>query len=302
MCGRRRDTATDGKEYGMRISTLCTLAAIVSLCIVSPAPASGHTGTVLSPDSVSIGYTIEGKGVPVLVFVHGWCCDRSYWKHQVPHFAKKHTVVTIDLAGHGESGRERSDWTITSFAGDVASVVHALDLDQVVLIGHSMGGPVVLDAAGLLTDRVIGVIGVDTYQNLGKTFSKEQREQFVAPFEADFSGMTRRFVGSMFTAGTDSALITRVIADMSSAPPEVGIGAMKNMLAFDPGIPIKKIQAPIYTINSDMYPTNVEGNRKLVPTFTMKLMPGVGHFVMLEDPERFNALLDETISEMTATR
>jgi pimeloyl-ACP methyl ester carboxylesterase len=286
----------------MKISAVRIAAAIAVLCLASPVLASKHTGTALSPDSVSIAYTVTGEGAPALVFVHGWCCDRNYWKHQVPRFSKKHTVVTIDLAGHGESGLGRADWTIAAFAEDVAAVVRAHELEQVILIGHSMGGPIMLEAAGLIADRVIGVVGVDTYQDLGRTIPEDMRAQFVTPFEEDFAGMTKRFVGDMFTADTDSALAAWVAADMASAPPEVGIGALKNMLVFDTAVPIKKIQVPIYAINSDKFPTNVEGNEKLAPNFSIKLMPGVGHFVMLEDPERFNMLLDETIGEITAEK
>jgi pimeloyl-ACP methyl ester carboxylesterase len=76
------------------------------------------------------------------VFVHCWACDRTYWREQVDVFAADHQVVTLDLAGHGESGAGRETWTVKGLAGDVQAVVEALDLERVILIGHSMGGPV----------------------------------------------------------------------------------------------------------------------------------------------------------------
>lgn len=283
----------------MRRKMFFVLLAVAVLCIATAGHTAKQTGTYLSADSISIGYTVRGGGKPALVFVHGWCCDRNYWKNQAPPLAREYTVVTLDLAGHGESGLGRDDWTLGAFAADVASVVQALDLDEVILIGHSMGGPVVLEAARLIADRVIGVVGVDTYQNFGQTFSEEQRTQFLTPFEADFAGMTRRFVRSMFPPGADSVLIEKIVEDMAAAPPAVGIGAMKNMLAYDPAPAAGEIQVPIYAINSEMFPTNVEGNKKLAHSFTAKFMPGVGHFVMLEDPERFNQLLEEIVREIT---
>ena len=54
-----------------------------------------------SKDGVSISYQVTGKGLPALVFVHGWCCDKSYWDPQVRYFAADHQVITVDLAGHG---------------------------------------------------------------------------------------------------------------------------------------------------------------------------------------------------------
>ncbi|NOR13724.1 MAG: hypothetical protein GQ545_10775 [Candidatus Aminicenantes bacterium] len=68
--------------------------------------------SVASTDGVSIHYQVQGKGTPALVFVHGWCCDLTYWEKQWDPFAEKYTVVSIDLAGHGQSGLNRESWTI----------------------------------------------------------------------------------------------------------------------------------------------------------------------------------------------
>ncbi len=94
----------------------------------------------LSFDGVPITYEVGGSGAPALVFVHGWCCDRHYWDEQVDHFAAHYAVVTIDLGGHGASGRQRTAWTMSAFGRDVVAVVERLGLPQAVLIGHSMGG------------------------------------------------------------------------------------------------------------------------------------------------------------------
>jgi len=69
----------------------------------------------ISADGVSIAYEVRGEGEPALVFVHGWCCDRSYWDAQLPYFAQKYKVVAIDLTGHGESGLDRKEWTMGAF-------------------------------------------------------------------------------------------------------------------------------------------------------------------------------------------
>jgi hypothetical protein len=87
---------------------------------------SAVTDVALSPDGIPIAYSVSGDGAPALVFVHGWLCDRTYWRGQLEPFSKDHKVVAIDLAGHGESGRgTRSAFTMQSFGGDVAAVVEA---------------------------------------------------------------------------------------------------------------------------------------------------------------------------------
>src|SRR5258708_36000946 len=107
------------------------------------------TAVVSSADGVPIHFTDQGKGDPALVFVHCWSCDRHLWDNQVPVFAKRHRVVTLDLAGHGESGRGRKDWSVPSFREDVKALVEKLGLKQVMLVGSAMRGAVSLQTARL---------------------------------------------------------------------------------------------------------------------------------------------------------
>ena len=153
-----------------------------------------QAATVKSVDGVSLDYTDQGRSGPTLVFVHCWSCNKGFWEAQVPYFAKKYRVVTMDLAGHGDSGKNRDKWTIEAYAQDVAVVVKVLKLKKIILIGHSMGGPVVLTAAGLMKEKVVGVIGVDTLTNLERKIPEAQFEQFMAPMKADFVKGTGNFI------------------------------------------------------------------------------------------------------------
>jgi len=271
---------------------------LITLLFILPGCARKDSQQVLSADNVVISYDVQGEGKPALVFVHGSCCDKSYWKYQVPYFAKKHKVVTIDLAGHGDSGLGREDYTITAFGGDVTAVVNKLRLDEVILIGHSLGGPVIIEAAQQMPKRVIGLVGVDTFQDLDAVPTQEQIDEFLAPFEADFAGHMRDFARGMFTPNADPTLVKWVAEDTAAAQPEVGIGAARGFFDFDIKEALKEVRKPIYCINSDMHPTNIEANRRYAASFEVKLMPGIGHFVMMEDPEEFNRLLAETITEL----
>ena len=87
---------------------------------------------------------MRGRGAPALVFIHGWSCDRTYWRGQVDAFSQTFRVVAVDLADHGESGTGRQVWTIGAFGEDVAACVSKLGLQRIILIGHSMGGDVIL--------------------------------------------------------------------------------------------------------------------------------------------------------------
>jgi pimeloyl-ACP methyl ester carboxylesterase len=281
------------RKFSMRLPITFSLLLILFGC----APEPEHQ--VLSSDNVAISYRVQGKGKPALVFVHGWCCDKSYWRLQVPHFARRHKVVTIDLAGHGESGLGRERWTMEAFGKDVAAVVEKLDLDHVILVGHSMGGPVIIEAARQMPERVIGLVGADTFLNLERQSTAEQTAERLARFRANFVENTSRMVRSIFLPDADPALVEWVVTDMCSAPAKVGIGAMQAYLSFDRKEALKQVRVPIYCINSDMRPTNVEAGRRYAQAFEVKLMSGVGHFVMLEDAETFNRLLTETVNELS---
>ena len=254
----------------------------------------------VSADGVPISFQVTGSGTPALVFVNGWCCDKSYWDKQVSSFAKRHKVVIIDLAGHGESGLGREAYTMAAFGEDVVAVVNKLGIDKVVLIGHSMGGFVMLEAARLMPERVMGLVGVDNLQNFEFKLTQEQIDDWFTPLRSNFVEGTKNFVRGMFTTTADYDLVEKIVADMSSAPPTVGFGALEGYVNYQNNELIhalKEVQAQITCINSDWYPTDVEINQSYVPSYKAKIIPGLGHFVMLEDPETFNRLLEEVVAE-----
>lgn len=266
----------------------------------APPPAGPVAGTVPAADGVPIAYTEQGSGSPTLVFIHGWSCDQSYWAAQVPAFAAKYRVVTVDLPGHGASGSERSEWTLAGLGDDVRALVEGLDLRQVILVGHSMGGPVALLAAAKLPERVIGVVGVDTLQDADRKFDPAQWGKVVDAYRQDFAGTCNSFVPTMFRPDAPPELVTRVTSDMCAAPPEIAVSLFADFPNFDAAAALEAVQVPVRLINSSLYPTNIEGNRTHAPSFDAVIMDGVGHFLMMERPEEFNAHLAAVIEQIGA--
>lgn len=250
---------------------------------------------VRSADGVSITYQVQGQGQPALVFVHGWSCDHSYWDTQVRHFAPHYTVVTLDLAGHGTSGRKRRQWTMAAFGQDVVAVVEQLGLEQVVLIGHSMGGPVIFEAAQKLPQPVIGLVVVDAYFLYAQPRTPQQIDAILTRFRADFVAATRDLVREMFLPASDPNLVEQIVNAMSAAHPEVGIGSAEQSLSYQLklGPRLQAVQRPIIAINADYRPNLIEAAQRY--GIELVSMSGVGHFVMLEDPNTFNRLLDEAV-------
>lgn len=250
----------------------------------------------ISADGVPIHYEVQGHGTTALVFVYGWCCDRHYWDQQAAHFAPHYTVVCLDLAGHGTSGHARTTWTIPALGADIVAVVEQLGLAQVVLIGHSAGGLVIIEAARRLPTTVIGVVGVDTWRNIGDIRTPEEVAAFLAPFRANFVETARAFVRATFTPTSDPTLVEAIVGAMSAAPPDIAISVYEALLSngrnFLAGL--QEITAPKVAISASARPTETEAQQYRIDVMRMA---GVGHFVMLEDPQTFNRLLEQAVQQ-----
>ncbi len=290
------------KTAGGNARRIAAATAVVALLAVAFCAPRGPDRAVDSPDGVTIVYHIEGKGSPALVFVHGWNCDRSYWRDQVAYFARTHTVVAIDLAGHGESGSERKFWAIPAFGADVAAVVKEEGLKRVLLVGHSMGGEISLEAARLLPGRVVGIIGVDTFQDFAATISPEEIASAVTYYRANFKTAMEMIARSMFPWGVDPSLVERVVRGMTTANPDISMAVMEALFSYRPERALRDVRVPIRVINSDHRPTNIAGNRKMAASFGARIMTGHGHFLFLEAPGEFNHVLEQTIAELALGR
>jgi sigma-B regulation protein RsbQ len=256
----------------------------------------------MSDDLVHLEYRVFGRGEPAVFLVHGWCGNADYWHAQIDALKQRYTVVALDLAGHGASGANRTDWGIANYAADVATIARQLPSAHIVLVGHSMGATVALAAVPRLSPRVIGVIAVEALRSVGlPPLSAREIEAKVAPFRADFVGATRALVtDSLFEKGADPLLVQKVAYDMSLRSPAVAVPTLEKMLAFDLATLLPSVRVPVYAINSDLAPTDAERIRKSLPDFTLDVLPHSGHFLMLEAPERFNPLLIRDIDALAA--
>jgi pimeloyl-ACP methyl ester carboxylesterase len=256
--------------------------------------------SIASSDGVEIRFDVAGDGDPSLVFVHGWAGRRQHWDEQLERFARNHLIVRLDLAGHGQSGRDRYRWTIPSFAGDVVAAVEALDLTNVILIGHSLGGSVVVAAARLLRDRVVGVVGVDTWSALGRTRAQDdvQSSILLPDMRLDFRSGSARFVRLMCGPAAPAELVTRLTDEVAEMPPEIAIAILEGagaeyLAALEEGL--RSLDVPLSAISSEGFRPKDEVAFNSFGISNV-VIPGSGHYLMLERPEEFNALLAAAIA------
>jgi pimeloyl-ACP methyl ester carboxylesterase len=259
---------------------------------------------VLSKDGTAISYEICGAGELTLVFVHGWSCDARYWRAQLPYFSKRYRLVTLDLAGHGHSGMTRLQYTMKAFGEDVRAVTEATGSRKVILIGHSMGGSVIAEAARLMAKRVVGLIGIDTLENIEYPMTQEELHKMIAPLKKDFSIGSREFVKDMISPSTAPLIRDWILSDMSAAPPAVALSAMKEMMSqYITGEAAKifeEIHCPVVTVNGDLWPINYDANRRHMSSFDAIVLKGADHFLMMNRTEEFNHALEKAIQEVLA--
>jgi pimeloyl-ACP methyl ester carboxylesterase len=251
----------------------------------------------MSSDGINIAYTEYGVGKDLIVFVHGWSCDQSYWMKQIDYFKKDYQVITIDLGGHGKSGFDRENSTISLFGDDVTSVMKLLDFNKAYLIGHSMGSDVVLDAASKWDGNNLELILVERFNDTPTPWTGDRFEQFFKPFTINFKDYTYNWVKEvMFIPQSDSLLIEWIANDMSDAPPSIALSAFGDLVSNDymPIIKSLKEKGVAMTIlNSDYQKSNVENLKEV--GFDVVMISNTGHFIMMEQPDLFNSTLSNLI-------
>jgi pimeloyl-ACP methyl ester carboxylesterase len=222
------------------------------------------------------------------VLIHGGLANRTFWAPQLEGLAGSFRVVALDLAGHGQSGRNRASWTLGAFGEDVRAVANAEGLGRIALVGNSLGGPVALEAARLLSGRARGVIGVDAFHNLAMRLDEAFARQQADLFRVDFANACRTMVNGLFHPGREDELRAFALKIMLAMPPDVVVAMMNGLAGFDQAAVARAAGVPVRAICGDLWPVGLELNRGIVPDFDVVVMEGAGHYPMLERPEEFN--------------
>jgi pimeloyl-ACP methyl ester carboxylesterase len=291
-------------------TSFCHLALAAFVAATAAGCASG--GSVARPDALeeaplafakvdghNIAYRAEGHGRPVLVFVHGWMCDMTSWKYQFAAFAKTHRVIALDLPGHGASDKPDVAYSMDLFARAVDAVLTADGTKRAVLVGHGMGTMVVRQFYRLHKDKTVALVVVDGALE-PFLVDRSAVDKFLAPYRGpDVRKAQAAFVDSMVPE-KEAELRGELKKVMFSTPQRVVVSAGEAM--FDPAIwkddniwiPLLAVYARSPLWNED-YETFVH---KMAPLVTYRVFDGVGHFLMLEKPDLFDATLSAFLADL----
>ena len=257
----------------------------------------------ISFEQTQITYEVHGNSERTLVFVHGWLCNRSFWKDQIKHFEKDYTVVAIDLRGHGQSSSETEKLSINAFAQDVIAVISNLGLNDVTIIGHSLGGLAVLETARLNIIELQGVVVVDELEGEDLFYSYFYKLGTWLKLKFGYDGVIDSMVEELYRSRATHGLAKEISDAMKEVPSLVGINSLfgeghyfdyiDNHISESLG----DISVPIAIFNAGDEPPRHNFytiNQELLVT---KGMPNTSHFLMLEQSTEFNELLESILEE-----
>jgi pimeloyl-ACP methyl ester carboxylesterase len=258
-------------------------------------------------------YEREGQGNPPLVFVHGIACAHDDWQAQLDYFHPRQCVVACDLRGHGASSGDPAQCDIETYGADVSALLHALKLPPAILVGHSMGCRVILQAYGNAPEQVAGMVLVEGSRvGTGDPHMAEQtiRQRIQA---VGYTTFVQGIFAGMFLEGSDPALKERIIRRALALPEAIGAALFPRFFRWDAqsmdealariAVPTLVIQSTSVNPQGARIPLEpgatspwLELVRRFVPTAQIDIVSGAGHFVMLEKPHAVNQRLEEFIA------
>jgi pimeloyl-ACP methyl ester carboxylesterase len=249
---------------------------------------------------LKVHYKSLGEGKTPVVFVHGWCCDNSVWRDQAAALDGKCRMLFVDLPGYGKSDKPKGDCTIELMAKGVDAVLRDAGAEKAVLVGHSMGTPVVRQVYRLFPDKVLALVFVDGSL---RPFTRDpaQLKRFREMFkEETFKDNAPRILTGMLPPQSPADVRERLLKLVAAADTHSAITSMNSMFddpklwKDDPvNVPSQALMAksPNWTEDYKAYA------KKLVPDLDYREFDGVGHFLFMEKPEPFNEALGEFLKK-----
>jgi pimeloyl-ACP methyl ester carboxylesterase len=259
-----------------------------------------------------IHHVVTGTGRPPIVFVHGFACAHTDWDAQVAHLSPRHQTVAVDLRGHGASPGTPAECSIERYGADVAEVMRSLALPPAIVVGHSMGCRVAIEAALQAPAQTKAVILVD-----GSQFAAAMEPILMERFATaeGYTAITNALFKDMFTAKSDKAVLTSVVERALRLPRAIGEKMLADLLRYDVGrlaVSLASLRVPVlalqttYSNEKRQRMTMREGQttpyldmlRGNVPSATIEIIADTGHFPQIDESARTNAVMDRFLAAL----
>ncbi|WP_336345978.1 alpha/beta fold hydrolase [Halalkalicoccus ordinarius] len=269
-----------------------------------------------TPDGVPLYYTERGEG-ETIVLIHGWTCDSEYWwQKNVDALAENHHVVTYDLRGHGLSGKTDDGHTLSGYADDLDFLMGSLDIEDVTLVGWSMGVPIILtylERCGNRRVRAIGLVDQTPkfysedgweFALLGE-FSEEGLAELVGGLESNRSETAKPIIQAFFAEPRSEERLAEMYARTTLTPTSVATAMLNDLVPKDFRDHLPRIDVPtllLYGEHSAVFPGPLgEWMHEQIPDSDLVTFAESGHSPFWEEPEKFNTELAEFVARVTDT-
>jgi pimeloyl-ACP methyl ester carboxylesterase len=252
-------------------------------------------------DGIKVHYESYGSGTEAVVFIHGWSCDLTFWRGQEPVYTA-HRSLLIDLPGHGQSSKPRVPYPTEFFARAVESVLRDAGVERAVLVGHSLGGGVAYTFVRLFPQESKAIVFVDSYAT--RPIYVQPSAQLLARYKQrarHLSGPTgeKNFlkqVDAMFSDRTAPSVRNEIRAKMLATPEYVRVAAVTSPSRLAPADANESFESPALAVSATMAPARVGLMRSIFPNLEIEKWEKYGHFLMMEDPDRFNRTLESFLA------
>lgn len=247
-----------------------------------------------SRDGVTLYYQQAGSGAPPLVFVHGWCCDHTFFQPQFDALQASHAVVTLDLRGCGRSDRSEDGYDVPTLADDVAWLCQDIGISKPVVIGHSLGGMIAIELAARHPSLPAAIIAADPGPIDPTPEDRDFFEGFLAELEGpDQAAVRLAFIEGSFLATDDADRKRAIIDTMCSAPGWVAAAGIRGVLAWDGLAALRRCNVPVLVMQAQTGGSN-DPARLLArkPDIQIGVTVGTGHFHQLEVPEQVTPMIE----------
>jgi pimeloyl-ACP methyl ester carboxylesterase len=236
-------------------------------------------------------YVEDGTGPPMLL-VHCWAGNHVMMLPLAEHFRGDHRVISVDVRGHGQSDRSPdSTYTLTALADDLIGLCDGLDLKGVALIGHSMGGNIVLEIAARRPDLARAVVILDASTVPPPGLLDGFRPVLDGIRTPAYLDVLRGFYGHIGGFERDAPRKAWFLDQIADNAQHVLVALLESVLAHDTDGLAARCKAPTLYVSSGPWYSDVARFRTLCPTLVTGQVVGCGHNLQLEAPEQVNPMV-----------
>jgi pimeloyl-ACP methyl ester carboxylesterase len=245
---------------------------------------------------LSLYYERAGSGDPELLFVPGWCCDNTAFQPQFDHFARTHTVTSVDLRGVGQSDAPDEGYSISQLADDVAAFCGAVGIEKTVVVGHSLGGPIAVELGARYPSMTAALVLVDPWPIDPLPEDIEFLQGLAEQLEARGGEEVRRAYARDMGVHEDE--LARWIVDLMCDPPQpVAAAVIRGLSEWNDRDLFARCKLPVLLLRAGLGDdSDAIRARELKPDLEVGVTVGAGHFHQLEVPEQVNAMIERFLA------